>query len=327
MTLPITSLPIPQSTVKYLSSRNIVHLSDVLKTFPWLDTYSYEDVEVQIEELNLPEVHRNLLTDFLINHFQKPVFQTSKTVKQSIPIITFCSSLDTLLCGGILPNEIVEFLGEPSSGTSQLCMQLAVDCSIPQMFGGRACKSLLIDCNGDICKIRLKQMATAALGHLNLIASNAEEKAVSSKLTADDLLSKVNTARCTNYTQLIALINAVSNDCCYGAIIIDALATHFRHEFEDMRQRTNILAELSNKLHKLCIDFPVSLVIVNQVRMDGEGSIQPCLGESWSHTATRRVFLRRVSSDIYSATIMKGKRSGESANFRISSRGIRDCPS
>ena len=71
MTLPITSLPIPQSTVKYLSSRNIVHLSDVLKTFPWLDTYSYEDVEVQIEELNLPEVHRNLLTDFLINHFQK----------------------------------------------------------------------------------------------------------------------------------------------------------------------------------------------------------------------------------------------------------------
>ena len=67
--------------------------------------------------------------------------------------------------------QIVEFLGEPGSGTSQLCMQLAVDCSIPEMFGGRACKSLLIDCNGDTCNIRLNQMAKATLTHLNLIAS------------------------------------------------------------------------------------------------------------------------------------------------------------
>ena len=39
-----------------------------------------------------------------------------------------------------------------------------------------------------------------------------------------------------------------SEECNYGAVIVDALATHFRHEFHDMRQRTNILAELSNKV-------------------------------------------------------------------------------
>ena len=65
----------------------------------------------------------------------------------------------------------MELLGEPGSGTTQLCLQLAVDCTIPKTFGGKNCKSLIVDCNGDTCKIRLKQMAEAALAHLQLIAS------------------------------------------------------------------------------------------------------------------------------------------------------------
>ena len=71
MALPITSLPIPQSTVRYLSNRNVVYLSDLLKTLPWLDSYNEEAVILQMEELNLPEVHRRSLTDFLINHLHQ----------------------------------------------------------------------------------------------------------------------------------------------------------------------------------------------------------------------------------------------------------------
>ena len=44
---------------------------------------------------------------------------------------------------------------------------------------------------------------------LSSFLGSAEEKDITSKLTVDELLSKVYTARCTNYTQLIALINTV----------------------------------------------------------------------------------------------------------------------
>ena len=67
--------------------------------------------------------------------------------------------------------QIIEFLGEPGSGTTQMCLQLAVDCTIPKTFGGRDCRSLIVDCNGDTCEIRLNQMAEAALAHLNVITS------------------------------------------------------------------------------------------------------------------------------------------------------------
>ncbi|XP_063687386.1 DNA repair protein RAD51 homolog 3-like isoform X2 [Bolinopsis microptera] len=251
MALPITSLPLPKATTKHLAAQNITFLSDVVQTLPWLDSYSQKDVVSQLEELNLPQSHEKLLLDVLTTNINDPSFLSSKDVKESVlksSLITFSSHLDALLCGGIFPGEIIEFVGEPGSGTTQLCSQLAVDCTIPKIFGGRNCKTLIVDCNGDTCEARLNQMADATLSHLKLIASSSEERDVVSRLTVKEMLSSISTMRCTDYSQLLALINNISEECNYGAVIVDALATHFRHEFDDMRQRTNILAELSNKI-------------------------------------------------------------------------------
>ena len=68
MALPITSLPLPQSTLKYLAAQNIIHVSDMLKTLPWLDSYDQKDLASQIEALNLPQNHKDLLLDVLTTH-------------------------------------------------------------------------------------------------------------------------------------------------------------------------------------------------------------------------------------------------------------------
>ena len=65
MALPITSLPIPKATAKYLAVQNITFLSDVVNTLPWLDSYSQKDLVSQIEELKLPQNHEKLLVDVL----------------------------------------------------------------------------------------------------------------------------------------------------------------------------------------------------------------------------------------------------------------------
>ena len=54
--------------------------------------------------------------------------------------------------------------------------------------------------------------------------------------------------------------------------------------------------------------------------------LQPCLGESWSHTADTRLYMRREGGGAYTATLLKDSQFGisGSAGFRVSSLGIRD---
>lgn len=329
MALPITSLPLPYSFIKDIISSGIYFLSEFIKSRPWNGNIDEIEFSAEIEKFNLLESQKNMLMGAIREYFKSVNtvnFEDVVGITKPL-IITFCSQVDRLLEGGISPGEIVELLGEPGSGCTQLCLQIAVDCTIPLSFGGREDKALLVDCDGGSCTRRLNQIAKAAILHLQSISggeSSKEETGVT--LTTEQLLSNIHITRCTDFTQLISLITNLNGQCEYGAVIIDSLATNFRHDFEDMRQRTNILAEVSNQLQSLCIKNPVSVLLVNQVRMDGKGNIQPCLGESWSHTADRRLLLRRCQGDVYSAQMMKGAKSGETVNFRISSSGIRDCP-
>ena len=330
MSLAITALPLPHVLIKQLLNNGIHSLADILQKMPWFDNYTSFDSNEDIQKLGLTSAHEKLLLDMINSHLKAPkIIAPSDIHSSDVPqIITFSSSLDSLISGGVFSGEVIEFLGEPGSGISQLCHQLAVDCAIASVFGGRQCKALYIDCNSDFCERRLGQIAEAALGHLRFIANTDKEKEVVERTSVHDILSDISFARCTDYSQLIAVIHSLSEYCKYGLVVIDALATHFRHEFDDMRQRTNLLASVSNSLHSLCLKSEkLSVVTVNQTRMDGSGSLQPCLGESWSHTADRRVLFSHVTDDVFSATLMKGVNSGQSCQFRISSSGIRDCPS
>lgn len=66
MTFPTSSLPLPQATLRYLSSLNITHLSDVIPSLPWLECHDESKINCQIDDL--PDVHKNVLNDVCSKH-------------------------------------------------------------------------------------------------------------------------------------------------------------------------------------------------------------------------------------------------------------------
>eukprot|EP01049_Picozoa_sp_SAG25_P006319 SAG25_NODE_470_length_7663_cov_2.756114_7_plen_82_part_00 len=49
-------------------------------------------------------------------------------------------------------------------------------------------------------------------------------------------------------------------------VIIDSIAFHFRHDYEEFAQRTRLLAAYSQSLTSLAHKFDVAIVLINQVR-------------------------------------------------------------
>ena len=169
--------------------------------------------------------------------------------------------------------QVLEILGEPGSGCSQLCQQIAIDAAISNIIGDSSdhSKVLYIDCEGGLYLKRLKQIASAAITHL--LHFNKD-----TKITPDEILSNINIIRCTDYVQLLSAIRFQAPN--HNVIIVDSITTHFRHEFDDMRKRTRILASLSLQLHKLSRSSS-AIVLVNQLLHQGD-ALHPCLGETWS---------------------------------------------
>ena len=78
--------------------------------------------------------------------------------------------------GGIPMGKITEICGSAGTGKTQLCMQLAVDATIPVDFGGVGGHTLYIDTEGSMVVERLAQMARAAVKHITDVAENMDEE-------------------------------------------------------------------------------------------------------------------------------------------------------
>lgn len=66
-------------------------------------------------------------------------------------------------------------------------------------------------------------------------------------------------------------------------IVIDSIAFHFRQDFQDMAQRTRVLAEMAQKLMHLAEekDLAVSVFI--------QPSVDACYGIEWAASFSRYV--------------------------------------
>jgi RAD51-like protein 2 len=75
-------------------------------------------------------------------------------------------------------------------------------------------------------------------------------------LTPESILSNIMLYRVHDYVEQIALLNMLS-ELLQGdmkqvrLIIIDTVAFHFRHEFDDMNQRTRLLLGMAQRLLEL----------------------------------------------------------------------------
>ena len=107
-------------------------------------------------------------------------------------IVSFCAKIDEMLggchfmypslhpslCttsgGGVPIGRMTEVCGSPGVGKTQMCMQLAVDATIPEAFGGVGGATIYIDTEGSLVVERLAQIAAAAVEHIKEVAEGAE---------------------------------------------------------------------------------------------------------------------------------------------------------
>eukprot|EP00116_Pleurobrachia_bachei_P010034 sb/3470296/ len=205
MAYPVSSLPVPTTIQKKLATQGISCLTDFIECLPWQDGFYKDAVISSVSRLKLSSQEAAILVSALDDYLVTPKNVTE--LNRIPPVITYCSQLDQLLSGGVHPGKVLELLGEPGSGCTQLCLQIAVASTIPRAFGGRECQVLYIDCDGGCSPERLSHLAQSTLGHLNKVARSNTQKTALCGLSPEELLGRIHVARCTEYTQLISILH------------------------------------------------------------------------------------------------------------------------
>lgn len=229
--------------------------------------------------------------------------------------------------------KITELCGAPGVGKTQICMQLSVDVQIPQCFGGVNGEAIYVDTEGSFIAHRAADMAKVALEHCTRIAAqNSEEQAALSSFTLEKILSGIHVFRCHDYVELLALVNLLPDflreHSKVRLIVIDSIAFHFRHDFDDMSLRTRLLNGLAQNLIRIATHHGLAVVLTNQMTTkvgghNGQSHLIPALGESWGHASTIRIILFWQNCQRY-ATLYKSPNKQEiTVPYEVTMSGIR----
>ncbi|XP_038059401.1 DNA repair protein RAD51 homolog 3-like [Patiria miniata] len=255
--------------------------------------------------------------------------------KSSPAIVTFCEDLDEMLGGGVPLCKITELCGAPGVGKTQTCIQLAVDVQIPQCFGGVEGETIYIDTEGSFLPQRAADIAVAMVGHCRRIAdtNDEEQQTALAEFSMEKLLSGIHCFRCHDYTELLALVNLLpeilDKHKKVKLIVIDSIAFHFRHDFDDFSLRTRLLNGLAQSLIKIASDYRLAVVLTNQMTThigNGPSHLIPALGESWGHACTIRIILFWKDNQRYANLYKSPNKQEMTVPYQITMDGLRSVP-
>ena len=281
-----------------------------------------------------------------LNKLGKSALDLLNVRKESV--FTFCEEIDkTLFGGGGVPvGQMTEFCGVPGVGKTQMAMQLAVDVQVPQRLGGVGGSCVYIDTEGSLMVERLEELAASAIEHLRrldaqITATKAPAKPLDPRVfSVESYLKNIHVFRVHDYAEQLAAVQNLPSFLSLHRdvklIVVDSVAFHFRHGFDDMANRSRMLSKMSQDLNKMASDFKLAIVVVNQVttkfvfnKPNGAGGksksavLVPALGESWSHAATNRVELF-WSRGIRQARLVKSpSQKLNTVAYAVTPRGIR----
>ena len=72
-----------------------------------------------------------------------------------------------------------------------------------------------------------------------------------------------------DYAEQLAVVKILpsflQNNPNIRLIVMDSVAFHFRHGFDDMAKRSRMLSQMSQDLNKMATDYELSIVVINQV--------------------------------------------------------------
>ncbi|XP_061188835.1 uncharacterized protein LOC133197011 [Saccostrea echinata] len=267
------------------------------------------------------------------NHTTKSTVSALERLKeeQSLPsIITFSQSLDNMLGGGIPLCKITEFCGAPGVGKTQMCMQIAVDVQIPEHFGGLEGEAVYIDTEGSFIVERLVDISKATVDHCQEMAR--QEGLKGDKMTVDSVLSRVHYYRCHDYVELLATVHLlpefIKQHPKVRVVLVDSVAFHFRHDFDDLSLRTRLLTAMAQSFIKLATEFKIAVVLTNQMTTKfspGEDSrLVPALGESWGHASTIRIILYWEAQKRWAWLYKSPSKQESKVPYQITMGGVRD---
>ncbi|ETK81105.1 hypothetical protein L915_13365 [Phytophthora nicotianae] len=247
-------------------------------------------------------------------------------VTRSKPIATRLLGLDGLLGGGLQRGEVTEICGGPGTGKTQFGIHACLAAQYVANTTDKPSSAIFIDSEGSFIIERVASMATHFLEDFRHIGAD--------KLTRDDLLRGITYYRVHDFLEQMEILHSLPSYLQANAqcklLVIDSVAFHFRHGFEDYGQRARALDELAAFLHGLATDFDLAVLLINHITTKSSSNDRqvsqerPALGESWTHSNANRVVFGweancRVARLIKSATLAH-----DSTTFEVSERGIRD---
>ncbi|OQR99036.1 DNA repair protein RAD51-like 3-like isoform 1 [Achlya hypogyna] len=249
-------------------------------------------------------------------------FDVLEQLREHPPVRTYVPLLDEALGGGVPIGEITEICGAPGVGKTQLAIQIAFSAQCPENSDAPH-RSIYIDSEGSFMIHRAAAMATC-------LAEDVPEL----RLDRDDLLRGLTYYRVHDFQEqyevLASLYGALAADASVRAVIVDSIAFHCRHGYDDMTGRARMLHNMALVLRKLAQDFPIAVVLINHVTTslhqgsDVDGSnIVPALGESWSFSITNRLMLRWEHQIRMAQVVKSASQAQASVRFDVTERGVR----
>lgn len=273
-----------------------------------------------------------------------PVTTTALSLLQSQStrsIITFSNAVDDMLGGGISFGEVTEICGLPGAGKTQLAMQLCINASLPEQFGGVCGQSVYIDTEGSFCPERCQSMANALVKHVQTSART--RGVVPNWFEPDSILDGIHVFRVydepTQTATLEYLPQFLEQHLPQPArpirlVVVDSIAFHYRCTNSDYLGRSRSLSNVASLLSGMATKYNLAVVAVNQMttKISGDNSrVVPALGESWAHAVTTRIMIEQQNPNqqesIRLCRLVKSPHKPCSVSyFVVREIGIRDVP-
>ncbi|XP_067951651.1 DNA repair protein RAD51 homolog 3-like [Watersipora subatra] len=254
----------------------------------------------------------------------------------TLGIVTFSQKIDNMLGDGIPLSKITELCGVPGVGKTQMSLQLCVDATIPESFGGVQGQAIYIDTEGSFVAERVAQISKATIRHCQSVASGLQDPDMAEEAksyTVERIMKSIHYFRCTSCVELLALINQlpqfILNKCNSNVkvIVVDSFAFHFRHDWDDMTTRTRVMGNLAQQLIRIAVSEQLAVVLVNQMTTKvnaADSKVVPALGESWSHVSTNRMLLLWKNGVRYANLFKSPNRKEDTVPYCVTVEGIRD---
>lgn len=326
----LSSFPIAPVHKTKLCSAGFLTVEDLKDVKP-----SMLSKETGISPEDCLEIIRLVSDDTSQKSTAKSAFDMLQQEQLLSPIVTFSEHIDAMLGGGVPLCKVTEFCGAPGIGKTQMCMQLSVDVQIPECFGGLGGEVVYIDTEGSFIVERLVDITTTTIQHCQQICQMEADEDISNSMkvfTVESVLSHVHYYRCHDYVELLATVHLlpdfIKDHPKVKLVIVDSIAFHFRHDFDDLSLRTRLLTSMAQSFIKLATDLKLAVVLTNQMTTKvkhGEGSkLVPALGESWGHASTLRVILYWEGQQRYAWLYKSPSKKEATVPYQITMGGVRD---